>query len=72
MGSQFFHAKKAGIQPSGLNLEARAGAAGGYAGKAAGAGAAKDIAAATALYTKGGLKPTAKTAVSAAPGPKKV
>lgn len=60
------------FQPNSLNLEARAGSAGGYAGRAAGAGAQKDIAAATALYKAGSLKPTPKTAVTAAPGPKKV
>lgn len=72
MGSSFFQPKGKGFQPSSLNLEARAGGAGGYASKAAGAGAAKDIGAAQAMFLKNSLKPTGKTAATAAPGPKKV
>lgn len=53
-------------------MEARAIGASNFAGKAAGAGASKDIAAAQALYKAGRLKPGAKDAASNAPGPKKV
>jgi hypothetical protein len=71
MGTKNFF-KSAHFQPSGLNLEARAGAAGGYASKGFSSGAQKDIGVAQALYRNSKLKPTSKTAVSAAPGPKKV
>ena len=72
MGTNNKFFKPAHFQPSGMNLEARAGAAGSYASKGFGTGAQKDIAAAQALYRNAKLKPTAKTAASAAPGPKKV
>lgn len=73
MGSHnFFKPTRTSIQPSGLNLEARAGGAGGYASRSAGIGAQKDIAAAQGLYRASKLAPTKKDAASAAPGPKKV
>lgn len=69
MGTKnFFH--KANFQPSGLNLEARAGAAGGYASKGFSSGAQKDIGVAQALYKNAKLGPTAKTAATNAKGPK--
>lgn len=72
MGSSFMKAKgKAGaFAPSSLNLEARAGGAGGYASRAAGAGANKDIGAAMALVKAHQLKPTTKDVVSNLKGPK--
>lgn len=72
MGTHNFFKPGKSITPSGMNLEARAIGAGGFASRAAGAGAQKDIAAATALYKGSRLKPTAKDAASNAPGPKKV
>lgn len=71
MGTHAFFKPAQHFQPSGMNLEARAGAAGGYAANKFGQGAQKDIGAAIAL-AKGGLKPTPKTAATNAPGPKKV
>jgi hypothetical protein len=72
MGTSFFKGSGKGFQPSGMNLEARAGAAGGYASKAAGGTAAKDLGAAQAMYLKSKLSPTKGTAAANAPGPKKV
>jgi hypothetical protein len=72
MGSHAFFKPVKSISPSGMNLEARAIGAGGFAAKAAGAGAQKDIAAASALYKAGRLTAATKDAASAAPGPKKV
>jgi hypothetical protein len=74
MGTKnFFKPMMAGrFQPSGLNLEARAGGAGAYASRAAGTSAQKDIAAAQSLYKNSKLGPTMKDAASNAPGPKKV
>lgn len=57
---------------SGTNLQARAGSAGGYASRAAGSGAAKDIAASIAMYRASKLSPTKHDAASNAPGPKRV
>ncbi len=69
MGTKnFFH--KSSFQPSGLNLEARAGAAGGYASKGFSSGAQKDIGVAQALV-KSGMRATPKTAATNAPGPKR-
>lgn len=59
------------MQPSGLNMQARAIGAGAYASRAAGGAASKDIAAAKAAAASG-LKPTTKDAAANAPGPKKV
>ena len=73
MGTGFFKSKPPkAYQSSGQNLQARAGGAGGYSGRAAGAGAQKDIAGAIAMFKAHPLKPTAKTAATVAPGPKKV
>lgn len=72
MGSSFFKTNAKGFQPSSMNLEARAGSAGGYASKAAGGSAAKDLGAAQAMYLKSKLSPTKGTAAANAPGPKKV
>lgn len=73
MGSKnFFKPATHGFQPSGMNLEARAGAAGGYAANKFGQGAQKDLGAAIGMYKSHGLTPTAKTAATSAPGPKKV
>lgn len=72
MGSKNFFKAKNSFQPSGLNLEARAGGAGAYAARAAAGGAQKDIAAASGLYRASKLLPTMKDAASNAPGPKKV
>lgn len=69
--NKMFHAPKS-FAVSGMNLEARAGGAGSYAGKAAGQGAAKDIAASIAMYRNSKLGATQKDAASNAPGPKKV
>lgn len=71
MGTKNFF-KPRSFQPSGLNLEARAGSAGNYAGRIAGGGAQKDIGVATALYRNSKFSPSSKTAASNAPGPKKV
>lgn len=70
MGSQFFKTNSKGFQPSGLNLEARAGAAGGYASRSAGGSAAKDLGAAQAMYLKSKLSPGKGTAAAGARGPK--
>lgn len=72
MGSKNFFKKQGNFQPSSLNLEARAGGAGNYAARAAAGGAQKDIAAAAGLYRASKFSPSAKTAASNAPGPKKV
>ena len=72
MGSHNFFKPAKSITPSGMNLEARAIGTGGFASRAAGMGATKDIAAAQALYKAGRLKPNMRDAVYAAPGPKKV
>ncbi len=69
MGTKFFHSPK--IAPGGSNLFARSIGAPGYAAKAFGGAAGKDLGAASAL-TKGVLKPTMKDSASNAPGPKKV
>lgn len=70
--NKMFHTPKA-FQVSGMNLEARAGSAGSYAGKMAGQGAAKDIASAVSMYRNSKLSSgTKKDAASNAPGPKKV
>lgn len=72
MGTSFFKGNKsAGIKPSGQNFTARSIGASMFAGRAASGRAAKDLGAASGLY-KAGLKPTGKTAATAAPGPKKV
>lgn len=68
---RFFKNAGGGKPPNMMNLTARSIGAASYAGKAAGAGAAKDIAAAKALASNG-MKPLTKTAASNAPGPKKV
>lgn len=71
MGTKnFFRPSKSNFQPSSLNLEARAGGAGNYAARAAGGGAAKDIAAAQALVKGARLKPMTKDTVSNLKGPK--
>lgn len=73
MGTKYFHSSKkggSGFAPSSLNLEARAGGAGGYASRAAGLGAQRNLSAAKVMSHY--LKPGTKTAASAAPGPKKV
>lgn len=73
MGSSFFKSKgPKSFTPSGTNLQARAGAAGGYAAGKAGAGAQKDVASAIGMFNKHPLKPSMKTAAVDAPGPKKV
>jgi hypothetical protein len=69
MGTKNFHPSGLGKSQGATNLSARAFAAGGYAGHAAGLGAVKDLAAAKA---KAILKPGLKTAASNAPGPKKL
>lgn len=73
MGTSFFKANsKPGIKPAtSMNMEARAIGANAYAAKASGQAAQKDLGALAGLG-HGGLKPTAKTAASNAPGPKKV
>jgi hypothetical protein len=67
-----FFKKQGAFQPSGLNLEARAGSAGNYAGRIAGGAAQKDIGVAQALYRNSKFSPSKGTAASNAPGPKKV
>lgn len=70
MGAKaFFKPTPTRIGPTGMNMTARANAAPGFAARAAGAGAQKDIAAAAAL-SKDVLKPAKKTAAADAPGPK--
>lgn len=71
MGTHAFFKQKA-TASSGQNLQARAIGASGFASRAAGGAAKKDIAAAQALYKAGSLRATAKTAATNAPGPKKV
>jgi hypothetical protein len=63
--------KKHAMQSSGMNMQARAIGASGYAAQRSGTAAGKDIAAAQAA-AKNGLKSISKTAASNAPGPKKV
>jgi hypothetical protein len=59
MGTQYFQPKAPKqFQSSSINLEARAGSAGGYAARSASGGRQKDIAAAKALYAASKLKPT--------------
>jgi hypothetical protein len=73
MGTSFFKGHSGKFQPSGQNLEARAGAAGGYAANKFGQGAQKDVGAAIGMFNNAkGLKPIPKTAATNAPGPKKV
>jgi hypothetical protein len=73
MGTGFFKGHASKFQPSGQNLEARAGAAGGYSANKFGQGAQKDIGAAIGMYKASkGLTPVPKTAATNAPGPKKV
>jgi len=73
MGTSFFKRhehlspKSSGV----TNMAARAFSAPGFAGRAAGGVASKDVAAAAAL-SKGVLRANSKTAASNAPGPKKV
>jgi hypothetical protein len=55
MGTRFFAPKA--INPGNMNLQARAQGADAYAGRAAAGGAAKDIAAAQALYKAHAFKP---------------
>jgi hypothetical protein len=74
MGTSFFKGAAPpaiGKGSSAMNMQARAIGAPTYAGAKAGAGAAKDIAAAAAL-NKASPKAATKTAASNAPGPKKV
>lgn len=72
MGSSFFKTGAKNFQPSSMNLEARAGSAGGYASKAAGGSAAKDLGAAQGMYLRSKMLPGKGTAAANAPGPKKV
>lgn len=69
MGTHFFQKPKQ-FQSSGQNLQARAISAPGYAAKAAGGAAQKDIAAASAVYSNARLKPTSKDVVADVRGPK--
>lgn len=69
MGTKFFSTPLQKVGASNLNLMARADNAPSYAGKSAGMGAQKDLAAAASL-NRAKLKPGSKTAASAAPGPK--
>lgn len=69
--SNFFKPMGSKFQPSQLNMEARAGNAGSYSGRAAGVGAQKDIGAAQGLYT-GHKFSTPNDAAAHAPGPRKV
>jgi hypothetical protein len=71
MGTTNFF-KKHAMPSSGLNLEARAIGANAYGARSSGTAAGKDIAAAQAIYKANKMKPTSKTAATAAPGPKKV
>jgi hypothetical protein len=57
MGTKFFAQKPPSMTPSNLNMEARAIGSGGYAARAAGGGASKDIGAAMALYKAHAFKP---------------
>jgi hypothetical protein len=70
MGTKFFAQKSPSFTPSNLNMTARAINSGAYAGRAAAGGAAKDIAAAQALYKAHGFKP-AQGSAAYPPGPKK-
>lgn len=69
MGTQNFF-KKHAIAGSGQNLQARAIGASGFASQRAGGAAQKDLGAALGAGQRG-LKPTAKTAATNAPGPKR-
>jgi hypothetical protein len=69
MGTPNFF-KKHAMPSQGLNMEARAMGASGYAARAAGTGAQKALATAMGA-TKSGLKATTKDAASNAPGPKR-
>lgn len=72
MGTNFFAATRSKINPSsGLNMEAKAIGAPGYAARAAGGAAQKDLAAAAA-YKGNKFGGPMKTSAKAAPGPKKV
>lgn len=68
MGTHFFK-KPDQVQPSGLNLEARALNAPGYSGARAGGRALKDLGAAQGV-THANALPLKKSAASDAPGPK--
>lgn len=71
MGSKnYFLPSAGGFHPSNMNLEARAGNLGHYASLESGNAANKDIAAAKAVYKSRALKPSQKSVVSAAKGPK--
>ena len=71
MGTNFFHAKPNRVGAPNLNMEARAVSAPGYTARQSAGAAAKDLAAAS-VYKNRKLGPLAKTAASAAPGPKRV
>jgi hypothetical protein len=60
VGTKFFAPKQ--FTAPGLNLQARAQGAGSYAGRADATGAAKDIAAAQALYKAHAAKPMTRGA----------
>jgi hypothetical protein len=75
MGSSFFSGKGSAAMranpSSGMNMEARAIGAGGYAARAAGGARTKDLAVAKA-FMKNPPKATTGTAASNARGPKRI
>jgi len=71
MGTKFFQGKSTTMNPSNLNMQARAISSGNYGGRVSAGNASKDIGAAMALYKAHALKPLQRSAAYP-PGPKKV
>jgi hypothetical protein len=72
MGTNFFNSLKPGrVNPSGLNMEAKAFGAPNYQARASAGAAGKDLAAAS-VYKGNKFGGPSKTSAKAAPGPKKV